>query len=185
MKTNRFRSSAVWLTTVAIMLAVSGCEGPAGPTGPAGPQGDAGEQGPQGPPGTADVIYSDWIGLTDLEAGVDTVYLGRNYRKHDIPAPELTQEIIDEGAVLVYLRLSGGVVPLPGTFGGANPIHITFALLHPGTLSVLSQNLDNTPTGLNTSAEFRYILIPGGATAEMGMSTQSYSTVLEYYGIDP
>lgn len=172
------------------LLFIMNCEGPEGPTGPAGPQGEQGPEGPegpQGPEGTANVIYSEWIALSELEAAEDTTVLGRTYRKFDIPASDLTQEIIDMGTILVYFRLNGAVLQLPTTFGGSNPIYITFSPFQPGVLSILSQNLDNTPTGLNLDIEIRYILIPGGVAANKAYlpDFNDYHAVMEYYGIDP
>lgn len=195
MKKVYMRGFVVLAISTALMIA-SGCEGPEGPTGPQGepgPQGTAGSQGPQGeqgPPGedgNANVIYSEWVALSELEAASDTTVLGRTYRKFDIPAPELTQDIIDRGTILVYFKLSDAVFPLPSTFGGANPIYVTFSPFQPGVLSILSQNLDNTASGLNLGSEIRYILIPGGVTASKTkpLDFKDYYSVMEYYGIDP
>lgn len=186
MKKNKKRGFAVLLFGMVLVAGIS-CEGPTGETGPQGEAGPQGDAGPAGPPGTANVIYSEWVALSELETASDTVLFGRNYMKYDIPASVLTQEIIEMGTVLVYFRISGTVVPLPATFGGGNPIYITFSLLQPGEISVLSQNLDNTATGLNLSIETRYILIPGGATASKANPPdfKDYYAVLEYYNIDP
>jgi hypothetical protein len=199
---------AVVLASTFLVLVAMGCEGPTGPQGPQGPQGEQGPQGPEGPqgpqgaqgpqgpegpqgpqgtPGTANVIFSEWVALSELEAASDTTVVGRNYRKYDLPAPDLSQDIIDEGAILVYFRLSGVVLQLPSTFGGANPIYITFSPFQPGVLSILSQNLDNTATGLNLAIEIRYILIPGGVAAGTANTPPSndYHAVMGYYGIEP
>lgn len=190
MKKNKMRGLAVFVFSMAIITAI-GCEGPEGPTGPQGaqgPQGDQGVQGTQGDPGTANVIYSGWIVLSDLEAPTDTSVLGRSYMKYNIPASDLTQEIIDMGTILVYFRLTGTVLQLPTSFGGADPIYITFSPFVVGTLSILSQNLvSNTSTGLNSTIEFRYIFIPGGVAAnkENLPDFNNYNAVVEYYGIDP
>lgn len=182
------RGFAVFVVSIAFMM-VAGCEGPEGSTGPQGAQGAQGEQGPEGPEGptgTANVIYSEWMTLSDLEAPSDTTVLGRTYRKWEIPASELTQEIIDQGTILVYFALEGVVLPLPTTFGGANPIYVTFAPFQSGTLSILAQNLDNTASGLNTSIQFRYILIPGGTASKQKLPDFSkYHETMEFYGIEP
>lgn len=168
-------------------LVTLGCEGPEGATGPQGPQGEQGLQGEQGPEGTANVIYSEWIVLSDLETASDTTVLGRTYRKYDIPASELTPQIIEDGTILVYFRLDGAVFQLPMTFGGTNPIYVTYSPFQPGVLSILSQNLDNTSIGLNMSVEIRYIFIPGGVVASKAKmeGLGDYDAVIKYYGIDP
>jgi hypothetical protein len=188
MKKNNLRGLTVFIFSIALIISI-GCEGPEGPTGPdgaQGPQGEIGPEGPEGPPGTANVIYSDWITLSDLEAPSDTSFLGRTYNKWEIPAPEITQEIIDQGVILVYFSLTGTILPLPTTFGGSNPIYITFAPFQPGTLSILAQNLDNTTIGLNNDIQFRYIIIPGGTAAKQALPDFSnYHETMEFYGIKP
>ncbi len=188
MKNVYMRGFVVLAISTALMIA-AGCEGPEGPTGPQGaqgPQGEQGPEGPEGPTGTANVIYSEWVTLSDLEASTDTTVLSRTYRKWEIPAPELTQEIINQGTILVYFALEGVVLPLPATFGGTNPIYVTFAPFQSGILSILAQNLDNTASGLNSSIQFRYILIPGGIQAKAKIPDMNdYYAVMEYYGIEP
>lgn len=188
MKKNNLRSLTVFIFSMALIISI-GCEGPEGPTGPdgaQGPQGEIGPEGPEGPPGTANVIYSEWIALGDLEAPSDTTVISRNYTKWDIPESALTQEIIDQGTILVYFSLNGTVLPLPSTFGGANPIYITFAPFQPGSLSILAQNLDNTASGLNNDIQFRYIIIPGGTAAKQAFPDFSnYHETMEFYSIKP
>lgn len=188
MKKNNLRGLAVFILSTALIISI-GCEGPTGDTGPAGaqgPQGEVGPEGPQGPEGTANVIYSEWITLSDLEAPSDTTVLSRTYRKWEIPASGLTQEIIDQGTILVYFTLEGVVLPLPSTFGGANPIYVTFAPFQPGTLSILAQNLDNTVSGLNSAIQFRYILIPDGTPAKQKQPDfTNYHETMDFYGIKP
>jgi hypothetical protein len=164
-----------------LLIVVTGCEGPEGPTGPEGPQGEQGPAGPLGPAGedgedgedgNANVIYSDWIALSTLSAPADTTVLSRNYTRWHIPAEQLSQEIIDGGAVLVYFRLLGMITQLPYTVASISDfdedVLITFAPFAPGQITILSQSLDNTPFSLNSSSEFRYLLIPGGVPARFG-----------------
>jgi len=169
-----------------------GCEGPEGPTGAVGAQGPQGEQGPQGPegsPGTANVIYSDWLRLGDVSSPADTTLLSRNYTRYHIPASDLTQDIIDNAAVMVYYKLLGLISPLPFTLagiGGDEDKLITYAPFEPGRLTILSQELDNTAFPLNLNTQFRYILIPGGTPAKAKMPDLSnYYDVMDYFGIDP
>ncbi|MDR8390240.1 collagen-like protein [Aliifodinibius sp. S!AR15-10] len=182
MRVTIFKYLVIIISSISLFFAI-GCEGPEGPTGPRGEQG---EQGPEGPPGAANVIYSEWITLSDLEAPSDTTVLGRTYSKWEIPASELTQEIIDQGTILVYFALEGVVLPLPTTFGGENPIYITFAPFQPGTLSILAQNLDNTAHNLEANVQFRYVLIPAETAAKQKqLDFSNYHETMEFYGIEP
>ena len=71
-----------YVITLAMILLLAACEGPAGPMGPEGPQGEQGEQGAQGnrgfSPSTADVVA----------AVLDSIYsLPQNERPIDLPTP--------------------------------------------------------------------------------------------------
>ncbi len=114
--------------------------------------------------------------------------LSRNYTRYHIQALELTQDIIDNGAVLVYYKLLGMITPLPFTIAGLGDedIIVTYAPFIPGRLTILSQELDNTAFTLNLDSQFRYILIPGGTPAKAKMPNLSdYYAVMDYLGIDP
>lgn len=193
MRTTLIKYIVIIISSIAL-IGILGCEGPEGPTGPAGTQGAQGEQGPQGPQGpegTANVIYSDWIPLNDasVSSPADTTLLSRNYTRYHIPAEELTQEIIDDGVIMVYYQLLGMITPLPYTLaglGGDEDKVITFAPFTPDRITILGQELDNTAWTINSSTEFRYVLIPGGTSAKQKFPDFSnYYETMEFYGIDP
>jgi hypothetical protein len=186
--TDSVRRTAVFFTLgllTLLFVSLSACEGPTGPEGPIGMQGEQGEQGPegeqgeqgeqgpegeQGEPGTANVIYSDWMQLGDVSTEADTTLVFRNYAMYNISAPDLSQEILDQGTIMVYYRLSGLTLPLPLTLAGLSgsdaSVSITFTIFEPEQITILSQQLDNTTFTLNLSTEFRYVLIPGEEPAE-------------------
>lgn len=88
--------------------------------------------------------------------------------------------------ILVYFSLDGTILPLPSTFGGANPVYITFATFQAGSLSILAQAFDNTAYDLRTDIQFRYIIIPGGTPAKANLPDfNDYNAVVKFYGIDP
>lgn len=166
------------------------CEGPTGETGPqgeVGPQGETGPAGPEGPPGTANVIYSEWMVLGDVATAADTSILGGNFSRYHISAPGLTQEIIDQGTILLYYRLLDHITPLPFTIAtGGVVITIAFVTPEPGRITILSQTHANNPFDLNLDTEFRYILIPGEMPAKANApDPKDYHAVVKYYGIDP
>lgn len=172
---------------VVAAIALVACEGDTGPTGPQGPAGSdgaegpagpVGPEGPEGPPGTANVIYSDWLPRPVVS---DTTVDGTNLTIAHLEAPELSQEILDDGTVLVYMRFSSGVWQLPYTShaGGA-----------PNTLDFIAQvediiltrfRHDNGSVTIGTTVDFRYVLIPGGVPA--GMDVVDYSAVKAYFAI--
>src|SRR5690606_6274 len=90
-----------------------GDTGARGATGATGPRGATGATGPQGPAGTANVIYSNWLSFQQSQR--DTVIDGTNLKVNHLPAPRLTQSIIDNGVVMVYWRFLSTVLQLPYT----------------------------------------------------------------------
>ncbi|HEV8505800.1 MAG TPA: collagen-like protein [Chitinophagaceae bacterium] len=146
-------------------------EGPAGPQGNPGPQGPAGANGSAGPAGSANVIYSPWFltGSTDW----DTLNFAPNYgayATYDKAAAGVTQDIIDNGIVLAYMKgdpstgLASDVFPLPYTFGigFGYTDHWDFVLNTPGNIRFLYKSTSPwTRTELG-GISFRYVIVPGG-----------------------
>ena len=180
--------------------------GPEGPQGPKGDQGEPGPEGPQGPkgdqgePGTANVIYTDWIniGIGGLQGSIPRSprsYLGRNYTAYEFEIAELTQEIIDQGTVLVYMKLgpqneNGLITQLPFTLGNTggttdSAIYITYTLTN-GLVRVLSQYLDtNIAFNLVETTDFRFVLIPGGTAAANSIDSDDveYERIVKRFSI--
>ncbi|HLO57852.1 MAG TPA: hypothetical protein VK179_03870 [Bacteroidales bacterium] len=159
------------------MLAVAlfiGCEGDQGPQGDQGDQGIQGEQGVKGDPGTANVIYSEWAVLDGVWR--DTSMFGGNFKVNHLIAADLTQDVIDNGAVLCYTRYAGSVTPLPYSNLSytlafqLDPERVLFTTLKPD----LSGGVE-----LINSMEFRYIIIPGGTAATKSAVDFNYMSYRE------
>ena len=204
-KTNVVYGVMMFFLSALFLVSCSAEDGETGPAGPAGPQGEQGPTGPagadgadgadgqdgaQGDTGTANVIYSDWIdsefdtNITDPAAGVD------------LSAPGLSQEIIDEGTVLVYGRNivlpSPEIFPLPQIISGDNH---GFRVNGVGTIRLTIASLDGSAVGSRVMEDYRYILIPGeqpdggggGITiksSEYDYSKMSYEEVAALFGIE-
>jgi hypothetical protein len=137
-------------TILALFVSLYACKGPAGDIGPAGPTGTTGATGATGPAGTSGAIYSDWITSTFSQ----TTFAAT------IVAPKLTQDIVDKGAVHVYLKGSTLVFPLPFTDTdslGRVAIHLDFAI---GVGRIVLFTTTPIPP-----QQFRYVLIPGGVAS--------------------
>jgi len=154
--------------------------------GPAGPQGAT---GPQGPAGTANVIYSGWVSFQQAQR--DTLIDGTNLKVNHLPAPRLTQAIIDNGMIQVYMRFGTTVLPLPYTSdagsgtGPAKTSTVSF-IPRPGRLFLTRYTHDNTATVGFGSLQFRYVLIPGGVQANANLKNvnlESYSEVKAALGL--
>lgn len=175
------------ITVVMLSIFIFSCEGEdgaVGPQGEQGPQGDQGPQGEQGEPGTANVMYSDWIGSgfeNDITDGFDAF---------NIDAPEITQEILDTGTILVYARSTTNTIyQVPVTFYGFLNENYFFRVINAGTLNIGVEGV-----GINDIGEpflndvFRYIIIPGGVAINSSRSSEdlkhmSYKEITTLFNI--
>jgi hypothetical protein len=169
-------------------------EGPAGPQGDPGPQGPAGAAGAAGPAGSANVIYSPWF-LTG-SAGWDTVTNAAAYgayATYDKAVASVTQDIVDNGIVLAYMKgdpstgLPDDVFPLPYTIGmGFGFIdHWDFVLNTAGNIRFLyKSDFPWTVTELG-GISFRYVIVPGGVAGGRLRDPRkmTYDEVCEAFGI--
>jgi hypothetical protein len=157
----------------------AGATGPQGPTGPGGaagatgatgatgPQGPIGPQGPQGVPGTANVIYSSWAVSPGLFR--DTTMDQTLYNITDFAAPSLSQTILDNGVINVYMRISTlGPYQLPYSSYTSNAPSTIHYLAKPNRIFItrhnLNQNVEAGHIHLGPSLEYRYVLIPGAVS---------------------
>ncbi len=155
---------------------ISACEGPQGPVGPSGAngvQGPAGPQGAIGATGAANVIYSNWT-KAGTWSTTDVFGISRSYI--DINAPALSQEIVDRGVVLVYVKLTtdnNQVRQLPVTvYAQFTTEHIDFSAIV-NRIRVWSTPV-RPPIAPSSSYEFRYILVPGGQAGRLNFEGMSY-----------
>jgi hypothetical protein len=100
--------------TVLLLVMGAACSGKDGAAGPAGPTGPTGAQGPAGTAGAAGTNGTNGINGTDGADGnanvrstvVSNVTLSAGGLTL-ISVPAITDDIVDNGAVLVYVRLVG------------------------------------------------------------------------------
>jgi hypothetical protein len=140
-------------------------------------------QGPAGQVGTANVQYSGWNLAINFR---DTTVDGSNLNIADLLAPALTQGLLDNGSVQVYLTYGSAVYPLPYTsFAGGRANTVSY-LLTPGRIIITRVTLDNSEhVTLLATLQYRYILIPGsqnvGATPPVDL--HNYEAVRKFYRI--
>ncbi len=161
------------VTLVVLSVALFSCEGEDGAIGPQGEQGEQGSQGEQGEPGTANVIYSDWIDSefeNDITDGFDAF---------NIDAPEITQEILDTGTILVYARSTTNTIyQVPVTFYGILNESYFFRVINAGTLNIGVEGIGTNNIGepfLNDV--FRYIIIPGEVAGNNSKSVENLANM--------
>ena len=188
---------------------VDGQDGTNGVDGQDGTNGIDGQDGTNGLDGNANVMASDWFKPSSYI--LSTGFGGINLLEHDQAAPEITQEIIDTGVVLVYGKLNGyissvwptdqvSLLPITLTYS-VSPANIdTFtALLSVGNIKIRFINNNNTYSSLGTNHFFRYVVIPSSGSssgriadfsrksleddlANAGVDINNYAEVLAYYG---
>jgi len=165
------------------------CSGDDGTDGVDGINGTNGTDGAAGAAGTANVIYSAWINAP--AAAAETID-GTSGMSTTINAPQLSNDILNKGTVLVYMSFGGGVytVPYTSTAGGfANTIT---AISSVQKIKLFRFRHDGAGTvALPVSLSWRYILIPGGAqattskTAKLDYTKMSYEEVCARFNIQP
>lgn len=160
----------------AIAIGISTCNPEDGEVGPPGPQGEQGIQGPPGPqgdkgeqgePGTANVMYTEWINFNNSNWNQVTEY-GRVSQLYEIAEERITEEIMSNGVVLIYISLAGApaprLLPLTGYVTSSSLEQHIWYRLETGKITLVFHNLNNTtnPGTFGSSNSYRYIIIPGG-----------------------
>jgi hypothetical protein len=169
MKSLKFISLLLFVLIVAVSCKKE--TGPAGANGTNGTNGINGVNGVTGTTGTANVIYSPWILFDDAKWGALVNLWGKNMRIYTDSIPAITPSILDNGVVLVYVKVGGDLssaYALPWTmFNMTQSVHQYLGLkISLGAFSIPFYNLDDnldpgTISGSYGNA-YRYIIIPGG-----------------------
>jgi hypothetical protein len=159
----------------------TGGTGATGPTGPTGPAGGTGPAGPQGDTGVANVRYSQWTDIiwTKAPTGAAT--------SQQIVATGITNQILDSGFVLVYLRPDSSINSpylLPYTaFVSGQAAFVVEAVIQAGGGSLALQA--SIPVGIPLgaadiypNAQVRYITVPPGVAIPSNISYEKISRML-------
>lgn len=151
----------ILFTTAFVISCKKGDPGPQGPTGPVGPTGATGATG------TANVIYSDWFSFLATDWG-DTAITNIGNAKRAIKiAQGVTQNILDHGLVMAYLKVDdngGGPYQLPFIYN-KNPAGAYEMIPRVGSIIFYNYYFDNSGGQIpNPAQKLRYIIIPGGVS---------------------
>lgn len=201
MKTSVLSFKVLFITAISMALATScspedGEDGAIGPQGEQGIQGEQGEQGEQGPqgeqgePGTANVIYSDWI------ASEFGSFAAAEQSEQLLVSLGLGEFNISNDLLLVYGRreisaVSNNVYQLPFDLISQNEKY-RYRLSEGTGFIALHVEALNTAGGTNLFTyfdDFRYVIIPGGASTSgksasaMDFTKMSYEEIVEYFNI--
>jgi hypothetical protein len=130
-----------------------------------------GVDGKEGPAGTANVYYSPWTQRT-FTLGIGGIWFS------DYTAPQITQEVFDNGVVLCFWKATDRISQLPFNIGTSK---ISFDYLVNG---IKHQADFNAGAG---NFRLRYIIIPGGTpiTGKMAIDYKkmSYQEVCKHLNI--
>ncbi len=160
-----------------------GAQGVQGSQGSQGPQGPQGVEGPQGPIGNANIIISDWISISGTlrDSSLDNSAL----KVMHYIAPELTDDILNRGAILVYMRFGSYQWTLPYTsYAGGKVSTISFIPARNVIFITRFAHDNSGSVTINSSARLKYILIPadspevgyaGGEEKLISHNSQLYS----------
>lgn len=150
---NSLLNKVVLVVGIIAGTCLAGCQpkagdpGPKGDTGAQGPKGDTGAPGPKGDVGTANVIYSPWTSVTFSGSG--SLYTG------NLPAPKITQEVLDKADIRVYWNEGGRVLTLPYAETLGTTTYTVHQRIYVGRVEFRASYALSTQ-------QFRYVIIPGG-----------------------
>jgi len=186
MKQSKFATFFLLAAILATVFACTktgptGATGATGPTGPTGPTGGTGATGPQGDTGVANVQYSQW---TDI---VWTKDPSGSATSQQISATGITNQILDSGFVLVYLRPDSSInspYMLPYTaFVSGQAAFVIEAVFQSGGggLTIQASTPIGIPLGaadIYPNAQVRYITVPPGVAIPTNISYEKISSLL-------
>ena len=174
------------LTLFFIAIFASSCSSDDGVDGTNGVDG---QPGAPGATGTANVIYSAWINApTAVAETVD----GTSGMSTTINAPQLSEDILSKGTILVYVSFGSGTFSLPYTSTAGGFVNTITAVSTLKKIKLFRFRHDQAATvNIPTSLSWRYILIPGGVTATTAKTAKqdyakmSYEEVCMHFNIQP
>ncbi|GAB2796600.1 hypothetical protein GCM10027275_47430 [Rhabdobacter roseus] len=177
------------LVLASLVIGIAACEGPAGPAGPAGTPGPTGPQGPagsQGATGTANVIYSSWRAASTLGTWTRTTLNGKEKFYLDMSAAPLSQQIMDQGVVMVYLKHpteNNQIRQLPVSIVAQFTEELVdYSLASVGSIRLWSTPM-NGPVVPTSNYQFRYVLIPGAQAGRLNYEKLTYQEVKELFNL--
>ncbi|MBQ4820170.1 hypothetical protein [Aquimarina sp. MMG016] len=157
-----------------LVITSTSCDGEDGANGIDGVEGP---QGPAGQDGNANVIASPWFQSSSwVNSGSPSAYFDRS-------APEVTQEIIDNGVVIAYTKLAGDsnyTRPLPATT--LDRFFWNFFITEPENIRFTAFTLDGSNISPSSNNQFRYVIIPSSELLNRSsIDLNDYNAVKEFY----
>jgi hypothetical protein len=172
------------LLMAALLLVLAGCEGPQGPPGRDGFDGRNGRDGLDAPLPLSiryTVLAEDWLANgTDGQPGY--------FLEVELPVPEITQSIVDDGMVLVYYQAQAGDpwLFLPYTFisSDAPPFTEVLDFIY-GFEFVNMKSQANDFGATPYEGTFRVVVAPAEPVNKAPIDYTDYDSVAEFFDLDP
>ena len=147
-----------------------------GPIGPEGPQGPAGEDARNNVSSFYYTIYeNEWQEFGD--PGVGFGYISA------MDFPEITEDVLNYGAVLVYLYDDGSLFSLPTTFvnsGDGGYLTSIWVTLQYQQVLITYQDSDGLTVNPGDQ-EFKVVIIEGGIDIPETLNLSNYEEVKNYF----
>jgi hypothetical protein len=178
--------SLLLITASRLFTACEGPEGPEGPVGPAGPTGATGANGQNGKSGIKSFNFS-----INSDAWLQVSTYGQpDYKIYTyINIPELTEDILNTGMVLVYARggqnneSNGNYIQLPYTNLTPTYNHVERFELATGAIAITHED-DDGLVGTPTLYEVKVVIAPREGLIRPDIDISDYAAVAEYLGLE-
>jgi len=182
-RTKQWRLHHFFYYLLAVSLLTTACKkGDTGPQGEKGDKGDMGEKGStgtKGDAGTANVLYSAWLDVAFAQDGSGGFF-------GQIAEPKVTDNLLSTGEIKVYINFGTPdnkvITPLPFVEGDVQITPIYAASTIEIDANVNASTVTSSTTG-KKSRQYRYILIPGGASVRKNVNWNNYEEVKTYLGL--
>ncbi|MBU1014669.1 MAG: hypothetical protein KKG99_16870 [Bacteroidetes bacterium] len=162
------------LLLAIVSLTFSSCQ----KEGPMGPEGPAGEDARNSVSSFYYTIYEDeW--QTFGEPGIGFGYTG------SMDFPEITDDVLNYGAVLVYLYQDNKLFPLPTTFinaGDGGYMTSIWVTLQYEQVLITFQDSDGYTINPGDQ-EFKVVIIEGGIPIPQSLNLKDYDEVKKYFNL--
>ena len=166
-------------------LVFSACEGPEGPQGLTGPEGPQGSQGPAGQDGNANVqAFTVEFDERDAELSED-----RTMALYGVETNVITQDIVDSGVVLGFVRPERGVwsaMPFSIAYdpSGNNSVDYTLEfnyMYEPGAFAAFIRTSSGTLSPIDL--DVRFVVIEGAASKNASYDFATYKEAAQALGL--
>jgi hypothetical protein len=171
------KNLSIIAVSIAFAMLFSKCskEGPEGPQGIQGEQGIQGDQGVPGADGNANVHSYLYTVVNWTPDGVDLYDV--------LAASYITQDILDNGAVLVYMSNgSGAWNPLPYVEWRSSYEHLITPVIAVGSITLWISDSDLTLPGIPGATDYKVVAIQGTTKAAISakVDINDYFAVAKY-----